>query len=364
MSLVRHLLFLPLLLPCTEMSAQSGPPTDTTRFSLRYNTGYDSAYVRDYTHMITGRLYASTKTNAFSLLDRETGERLRYRPNNQVNLGIGASYRSYTLNLGVGFGFLNKDAADKGETDYIDAQFNYFSRFIAINGFFQVYQGYYVDGYTPQELNWASPVTKAYREDVRQENLGLSAVYIINNERFSYRAAFNQDAWQKRSAGSFLAGTYITYYKVYTTSDSSLMPSVLAPRFDPMMDFKGANFYDLGLMGGYVHTFVVRQHWFLTLSGALGLGGSLYETWPDPVEGSATRGRFNPGYHAQLRTATGYNSRRTCVALTFNAEGIMYSLGEAEAFQWTVGNLRFNVAHRFNRRVKPMDRAIKNVLGG
>ncbi len=361
MSLVRHLLLLALLLSCTEGHAQNGSRGDTTRFSMRYNIGYDTAYVLDYTHLITGRVYASTKTNAFSLLDRETGERLLYRPNNQVNLGIGASYRSYTLNLGLGFGFLNKDAADKGETDYLDAQFNYFSRFIAINGFFQVYEGYYVDGRTPQELNWASPVTKAYREDVRQENLGLSAVYILNNERFSYRAAFNQDAWQRRSAGSFLAGAYITYYKV--TGDSSLMPTVLAPRFDPVMDFNGANFYDLGLMGGYVHTFVVQEHWFMTLSGAMGLGGSLYGTWPDPVEGSATRGRFNPGYHAQLRSAAGYNSRSTCVALTFNAEGIVYSLGEAEAFQWTVGNLRFNVAHRFNKRVKPMDRVIKNVTG-
>jgi hypothetical protein len=363
MSSVRHLLFIPLILSCLEGMAQSGQRTDTTRFSLRYNTGYDSAYVWDYTHMITGRVYASTKTNAFSLLDRETGERLRYRPNNQVNLGIGASYRSYTLNLGVGFGFLNKDADDKGETDYLDAQFNYFSRFIAINGFFQVYEGYYVDGRTPQELNWTSPVTKAYREDVRQENLGLSAVYIVNNERFSYRAAFNQDAWQRRSAGSFLAGAYISYYKVYARSDSSLMPSVLADLFDPVMSFANANFYDLGLMGGYAHTFVVRQHWFLTLSGALGLGGSLYETWPDPTEASATRGRFNPGYRAQLRSAAGYNGTRTCVALTFNAEGNMYSLGEAEAFQWTVGNLRFNVAHRFNTRVTPMDRAIKGVLG-
>jgi hypothetical protein len=357
MSSTRSLLLPFLLLGTVIACGQDTTATDAPPSRFRYNSGFDSTYVLDYTYMVTGRVYASTKTNAFSLLDRETGERLRYRPNNQVNLGIGASYRCYTLNLGVGFGFLNKDAADKGETDYLDAQVNYFSRFIAINGFFQLYKGYYVADRTPQELGWANPVAKAYREDVSQENIGLSAVHILNNERFSYRAAFNQDAWQRRSAGSFLIGAYATYNRA--TGDSSLMPTTLASRFDPVLSFNNAWFVDLGVMGGYVHTFVVHEHWFFTLSGALGIGGSVYHSSPDPIEDSATRGRFNPGYHAQLRSAAGYNSKITCVALSFNAESVMHSLGEADAFQWTVGNLRFNVAHRFNQRLSKVDKVIR-----
>ncbi len=325
------------------------------------NSGYDSTYVLDYTHIITGRTYLSTKSNAFQLLDRETAEDLLYRPNNRVNLGVGASYRSYTLNIGIGFGFLNRDAQDKGETDYLDAQINYFSRHFATNVFFQVYQGYYLDSYTTAQLNWPNTVTRPFRSDIRQANAGFSSLYIFNNERFSYRAAFNQDAWQRRSAGSLLAGAYLPYYSV--NGDSTLMPTVLSSRFDPSLNFDRASYFDFGAMGGYAHTFVVHEHWFMTVSGALGIGGSLYNASPEPVEGGTSRGRLHPGYHGQLRSAGGYNSRSICAAVSFNVETIMNSMGGSEAFQWTVGNLRFTVAKRFNRRLKTMDRVIKNVTG-
>ncbi|MCC7501161.1 MAG: DUF4421 domain-containing protein [Flavobacteriales bacterium] len=325
------------------------------------NSGYDSTYVLDYTHIITGRTYLSTKSNAFQLLDRETEQDLLYRPNNRVNLGLGASYRAYTLNIGIGFGFLNRDAQDKGETDYLDAQINYFSRHFATNVFFQVYKGYYLDSYTTAQLNWPNTVTRPFRADIRQANAGFSSLYIFNNERFSYRAAFNQDAWQRRSAGSFLAGAYLTYYSVQ--GDSTLMPSVLSARFDPTLNFDKASFLDFGAMGGYAHTFVIREHWFMTVSGALGIGGSVYRTSPDPVEGGTVRGRLHPGYHGQLRSAGGYNGRSICAAVSFNVETIMNSMGGSEAFQWTVGNLRLTVAKRFNKRLKTVDRVIKNVTG-
>lgn len=345
----------PLLL--LLLSAHMAPAQDIS--STPHNEGYDSTYVLDYTHIVTGRVYLSTKTNAFQLIDRDTRQQLLYRPNNRLNLGIGASYRAFTLNVGFGFGFLNRDRPVKGETDYIDAQLNYFARRFATNVFFQAYQGYYVDGRSPAELNWASDYTTAFRADVFQANAGFSSLYIFNNERFSYRAAYNQDAWQRRSAGSFLAGAYLTYYTAQ--GDSSLMPAVLAPSFNAALDFSDANFVDMGLMGGYAHTFVVRRHWFLNLSTAVGLGGSYYSTRPAPVDGSGTRGRVNPGAHLQLRSATGYNSDRTCVAVSFNAEGILHSLGESNAFQWTVGNLRFNVAHRFNVRMRQVDRVLRGI---
>jgi len=353
------LLLLPQLACAATAAAQDASTTDTVGIRIVQNSGYDSTYVLDYTHIITGHVFLSTKTNAFQLLDREAGEVLRYRPNNRVDLGLGASYRAFTLNIGIGFGFLNRDAPEKGDTDYLDAQLNYFSRRFATNVFFQVYRGYSIDAYTPRELGWEGPYTRPYRADVFQGNAGISSLYICNNRRFSYRAAFNQDAWQRRSAGSFLAGGYITFYTL--EGDSSLMPTLLQDRFDPTLDFTGANFLDLGLMGGYAHTFVVDDHWFLTLSAAAGIGGSTYSTSPDPVNGASTRGRLTPGYHAQFRSAAGYNSRRTCVALSFNAEGIMCALGESEAFQWTVGNLRFNVAHRFNTHVRHVDAVIRGI---
>src|SRR5262245_45213051 len=62
----------------------------------------DTAYVVEHFDVVTARLYLSTKTNGFILEDVERGSQLVYRPNGQVNIGFGASYRSLSLNIGFG----------------------------------------------------------------------------------------------------------------------------------------------------------------------------------------------------------------------------------------------------------------------
>ena len=322
------------------------------------NSGYDSSYVRDYTHILTTRVYVSSKFNSFTIEDGQTGASLQYRPNNQVNLGIGASYRSLTLNLGFGFSFLNQDVDAKGETDYFDAQANVFRPKWAINSFFQTYRGYYIDGYTKAELGWNVPTELPARRDIRQATVGITALHIFNDQRFSYRAAFNQDAWQRKSAGSWLAGGYGTYYAF--RADSSLVPSALDSLFSDELEFRAGGFLDMGVMGGYAHTFVVARNWFLTMSYAVGLGGVFSSQTIQGPEGDIISKERTGGVHGQGRFAGGYNSSRTCVALTYNIESVSYSVGAREQLQWSVGNVRLNVVHRFKVKVRPVDK----VFGG
>ena len=129
----------------------------------------------DYAHL-TGRLYASTKTNSFSFTDSNTGSELVYRSNNQVNLGFGASYQAFTLNIGIGFKFLNRDDEAKGSTEYFDAQGNMFGRKRVVNLFFQTYKGYYIDGRSEGPLGWDVPMTVPYRGDIRQVQLRVQRV--------------------------------------------------------------------------------------------------------------------------------------------------------------------------------------------
>jgi hypothetical protein len=323
------------------------------------NGGYDSLYVKDYTHILTTRLYTSSKTNSFTFTDNNTGGELVYRPNNRVNLGIGASYRAFTLNLGIGFKFLNKDDGAKGSTEYFDAQGNMFGRKWVTNLFFQTYKGYYIDGWSKDSLGWDVPTEVPYRGDIRQSNFGFSTLHVFNNERFSYRAAFNQDAWQRKSAGSWLLGGYATYYDV--SSDSSLVPSVLSERFDTTLQFKSGAFFDVGIMGGYAHTFVVSRHWFLTGSAALGFGPTFYSKELDTPENGGTDDRRGGGLHGQGRVAFGRNGPSTCIAISYNVENVTYALGDSEDFGWNVGNFRVNLAHRFGVRVKTVDKVFDNI---
>ncbi len=354
----RGLLFLLAILVSSVCRSQVFTVPDSTNI-----TPYNSDYVEDMTHILTTRTYLSTKFNFIELSDDLTVESIIYRPNNQVNLGAGFSYRAFTLNLAFGFGFLNNQDDVLGETSYFDAQSNMFAKKWATNLFFQTYQGYFVDSHSRAELGYPEDGDKrAYRRDIRQSNLGLSSLHIFNNDRFSYRASFTQDAWQKKSAGSWLAGGYLTYFTV--RGDSSLVPQALDSLFGPNLQIRQGNFVDLGAMGGYAHTFVIGNHFFITLSTTLGLGGSRVNNGLDLPNGDRViRSKWGPGYSGQGRFAMGYNSKRNYAGISFNQETSWSAQSEDDRFGWGVGNFRVNLVHRFNTALRPLDMVFDMIAG-
>lgn len=317
---------------------------------------YNSLYVEDMTHILTTRLYLSTKFNSISLEDADDIASVTYVPNNQVNMGFGFSYRAFTLNIGIGFGFLNEDNAEQGETSHFDAQANMYSKKLATNLFFQTYKGYHMESHTRDELGWPDDGTaRPYRGDLKQSNIGFSSLYIFNNDKFSYRASFTQDAWQKKSAGSGLAGAYATYF--FLNADSSLIPQALDAQFGEDLQIKRGKFIDFGFMGGYAYSFVFKKHLFITGSAVVGSGLSLTRNELELADGMLEdRKKTSLGYTLQGRFAVGWNSSRNYVGISYNNESRGSIQSEADRFSWSVGNLRFNYVHRFNKRVVPLDK--------
>lgn len=315
---------------------------------------YDSTYVKDYSRQITGRLYFSTKYNKLDLGGPDGGKSLTFRPNNRVNFGVGLSYRTLTLNVGVGVPGLNKDQDRRGKTKYLDAQANIYTKRWATNLFLQRFHGYYISTYAPQELGWDQATAYPTRPDLMQYNLGVSTVHIVNNDRFSYRAAFNQDAWQRRSQGSLLIGGYITYFHLH--ADSSLVPSSLSTLYVPDLHLVRGSFLDAGPSVGYAYTLVIRKHLFLTGSLVVGGGLSVQEaTINSPEARRERRNSAGLGWHGQVRAALGYNSDRYFMGLSFNQETIGYLLEAREDFHWSVGNIRLTFAKRFNGHIGFLD---------
>lgn len=321
----------------------------------------DTLYVKDYSHLLTGRAFLSTKFNAFRIDPTTEGKALLYRPNNQINMGVGASYHKFTLNLGFAIPFINRDDDRYGRTRYLDAQANLLSPERATNFFLQVFRGYHISSYDRQELGWPDQgVELPYRGDLVESNLGISTLRVYNSRRFSYRAAFNQDAWQCRSQGSWLLGGYALYYRL--RADSSLVPIKLARQFEAQAYLRAGDFGDVGPMGGYAYTFVLKRRWFATASLAVGGGLSVQHTVSDPpMEGTAQvpATTWGPGWHLQMRAAMGYNSQRDQVSLSFNEERVNYLMTDQNLFRWHVGNIRFNVVHRFSERLPWFDRGFR-----
>lgn len=312
------------------------------------NNGFDSAYVHDFSHIVTGRFYLITKYNRMRFAASGSPD-LMYLPNNRYNFGVGLSYRSLTLNIGVGIPGLNNDQHKYGTTRYLDAQANIYKKRWATNLFLQRFTGYYTPSYTKDELGWSQPTVMATRGDLVQWNIGTSAVRVMNDGRFSYRAAFNQDAWQRKSQGSWLVGGYITYFAL--RADSSLVPQAIANRFEGGLHMRKGRFWDIGPMGGYVYTWVYREHWFATGSAVVGAGISAQrvetDDGPDLRHNSTVAG---PGWHAQFRAGVGYNDRDRYFGLSWTQENILYLVEARDRFSWSVGNLRVNFVKRFNGR--------------
>ncbi len=323
---------------------------------VRPAAGFDTAYVRDYSRRITARVFSSTKYNAFFLASAAYPD-LVHRPNNRINVGIGASYRALTVNIGFGLAMINDDNEVRGRTKYLDAQANIYNQRWATNLFLQVFGGYYISSHDLAQVGWVQDTQRPYRADLVQFNFGASSLRILNDRRFSYRASFNQDAWQRKSQGSFLLGGYMTYYNV--RADSSIIPTALIDQFEPQARLRRGGFLDLGPMAGYAYTLVYREHWFLTVSGALGGGLSLQRVISEVGEVEASRTGMGLGWHGQLRSGLGYNSAWNYVGFSFHQENIGYLISDEGNFRWNVGNVRLNFAHRFDRRIRAADRGLR-----
>jgi hypothetical protein len=324
----------------------------------RVTDPFDTTYVRDYSHILTGRAYLSTKYNKLQFGGLRRVKPLIYRPNNRINMGLGASYRALTLNLGVGIPVLNKDDPEKGDTHYLDAQANIYTRHWATNLFLQRFQGYYIASHTKSELGWEQPTFFPTRPDIVEYNLGVSTVHVFNSDRFSYRAAFNQDAWQRRSQGTFLAGGYATYFNL--RADSSLVPERLVDQYESGLHLHEGEFWDIGPSLGYAYTLVVREHWFLTGSGVIGGGLSIQRAVTDEdLAADVPKTSAGLGWHGQFRAGAGYNSAKYYVGMSFNQENIGYLIDERSSFYWSVGNFRLNFVKRFNAHIGFMDKGIR-----
>ncbi len=308
----------------------------------------DSNYIESYADKLTMRLYTSRKFTNFTLTDDLVKPNLEYRPNDRLNLGIGATYYGLTLNIGLNFPFVNDDDDLYGETAYLDLQSHILMRKFTIELWFSYYQGYHIGNPGNTIPEWDDEDNYPYRGDINSIVGGISSYYIFNHNKFSYRAAFVQDEWQKKSAGSFLVGGSI--YAVNVRADSSFIPyDIYDSNFFRGYDFNRSFFTTISANGGYAHSFIIKKKIFFTISllGGIGVGNSkliAIESNPKP---SVNKTTMNANF--TFRFAFGYNSQKYYVGFSnvyssFSTPSPIEKTSMAFGF----GNVRFNIVKRFN----------------
>ncbi|HPE56443.1 MAG TPA: DUF4421 domain-containing protein [Bacteroidales bacterium] len=307
---------------------------------------HDSSYIESYQNQLTTRLYSSRKYTNFTLKDRSENASLDYRPNPQLNLGFGISYSAFTLNLGFNFPFINDDDDKYGNTDYMDLQTHILTPKLTIEFYFSITKGYHIANPDERLSDYQSSQGLPQRPDILTINIGAQGYYIFNSKKFSYRAAFNQDERQIKSAGSLLAGPAL--YSNYIQGDSSFIPlQINPPGFFDGYRLKSSRYTRVAAGGGYAHNFIYKKSFFLTLSMILGVGGGFMKINEEDITLGA-KNNFDVSLIYTFRAAAGYNSRKFFAGVTYvnTAQNTPTPIKRA-IYIFDAGNLRFNIAYRF-----------------
>lgn len=317
-----------------------------------YKTDNDTAYVEDYTNDLTVRLFGSRKYNYYDLKDNDLKQEVLYRPNTSTNLGFGVNYKFIGINIGLNFPFVN-DRNDKyGKTKYLDLQSHLYVRKFVLDFYGQYYQGYYQADRKPSVFRSQQQELITLRPDMINTNLGASFQYIFNDEKFSYRAAYLQNEYQKKSAGSFMVGADAFAWQM--RGDSSLVPSNM-PDFFNDQPFSRTGSISLAANVGYAYTLVIVKHFFVTAS--LSLAGGVNRTTFGFQNGEEKQSNWGWQLNNTIRFAAGYNSRRWFAGLHYSDMTTRGASPVDMAHQnFGAGILRASVARRFTLK-KPL---IKN----
>jgi len=297
-----------------------------------------NSYYTDYSNLLTLKPYLLFKFNTLSILNEN--DKLLLSPNSPLAVGLGFNYKFVGLALGLGLPHSSENIERYGKTKRLDLQISIFMKHIGFDGHFQLYNGYY--NKNPNDfVDW----TESYYPklpDMRTISFGASGYYVLNNKRYSNKAAVLRTQKQDKSAGSFLFGVFFNYDEAY--SPNGFFPSELPDTIASDFDLKGFRYIATGITIGYAYTWVISKNFFLNVSVIPGGGYKDIR-----VVDNAGESDVEKQAHAQLqlRGALGYESKQFFVGISASTliRNIEYKNYEMDL---ATEQLRFFIGWRLN----------------
>lgn len=330
------LIFLSFLLLCSQ------------NVQAQKHSDHDTSYYDIFWHQITGRIYMAQKFTHFTIppSSGSIGD-LQYVANPKLNLGIGVTWHNLSFNLFYGLSYLNNKDTIKGKTKGLDLQLHLFPRKWVVDLLVVMPKGFHAN---PKGYASTNPNKYYYREDVKERIFGLAAYRLPNKKQFSYRAALNNNEWQKKSAGSLLYGGQ-AYYVIMESNakDSVLVPKSVQASFPQMAGITEARFITVGPGAGYAYTFVMHKHLYLMLSGVGHLDVNiLTEEKTSAVQVKKT----SVAPSLMYKSALGYNSANWGFSAALTGNTFWGKGPSAQKYSVQGGALRISVTKKFDTKKK------------
>ncbi len=316
----------------------------------------DKKYIRSFQKDITTRIYLARRYATIRLPSDIRHHYAKFVPNTTFNVGVGATYKSATLNIGYGIPGINNASSKRGKTNYLDIQAHLYPHRFALDFYGQMYSGFYL---RPQA---AVPGVSGFYvdENIKFRLLGGAAYYIFNHDKFSFRSILAQDEWQIKSAGSFLAGIEL-FYGVIRSDTGRIIP-IMLPDFTGLSDLNRMRFLNFGPGIGYAYNYVYRKNYFASLSTTVNVTA-------DWVKEQMQNDVFKKGMQLtpnfRYRFSLGYNSRRWAIVGTFTENNIILNSKLTNTnYRFSAGQYRISFVRRFtpNKKTKHLLEPIDNII--
>ncbi|KIC00470.1 hypothetical protein OA93_02455 [Flavobacterium sp. KMS] len=258
-------------------------------FPIFCNAQIDTTYIKPFENKLSLRTYMSMKL--ISMEKEVDGKVKNFMPNNPMSLGFGVSINNTIINLSYGYGLSFMKDKEKGRTKALDFQIHNYGRKFIIDLFVQKYHGFYTADNNDKNIQ--------LYPDLNIQQYGAFGQYVFNNKKFSYKAAFNQNEKQLKSAGSFLLGGGVYFTKI--DSDSSFVHK----------DKNSLRNFQFGVSGGYAYTWAINKRWFA--SGSVTVGANFGTERIDDF--GKKKIEIYPTFFP--RTAIGYNKEKWSLGLSY-----------------------------------------------
>lgn len=217
---------------------------------------YDSAYVKS-----TGKNWKLIlKSNNW--LDSYIGtpyENVKVIMNSNLVSNIGVSLSFMAVSLGYSISISNLIHGGK-VSNKVDFSFTC-ARFAA--------DAYYWENKNDINVTYVDKSLDNKRHEYRQSGIsrkamGLTAYYFFNNRRYAQAAAYCFSKYQKRSAGSFLAGISLQHFDVMFDPDN--MPKESQDFIPEESEIPRILYNDYCVLVGYGYNWVLGRKWLLNVT--------------------------------------------------------------------------------------------------
>lgn len=298
-------------------------------------------YFKDVSDSLMINVRALMRSYSLNYTHVSSGAELEIEPTGQMNLGFGVNYKWFGIAANFGLPSSAEEIEKYGETSRQDLHLGMYGNKVSGLINLQRYKGFHVSNF--QDTVTENQIKIPSLETI---SVNMSALYFFNHKKFSYKAAYVRNAIQKKSAGSFVAGAYLTYD--ISESDvpigSSSLPDSVANKFN-VIGFWSRTF---GISAGYSHTFVIKRKFFVNGTFVPGIGAK-------KVTLNLTSESINVDAGASFRLdaniSLGYEAKNWLAGVLLTSSNQFYEI-EGLVISPNSSSLRFFVAKRFGIRKK------------